>query len=85
MDQLDESMKENMLAELLLGGITNQLKHTQYITATLDFNKEQLRFAFRTAHDMYGFLSVDSTLGQTVKEAHPYSTYGNNLIDLHVP
>lgn len=51
MDQLDESMKENMLAELLLGGITNQLKHTQYITATLDFNKEQLRFAFRTAHD----------------------------------
>ena len=75
MDQLDESMKENMLAELLLGGITNQLKHTQYITATLDFNKEQLRFAFRTATIMHGFLSVDSiTLGQTVKEwRHLYS------------
>ena len=50
-DQLDESMKQNMLAELLFGGITNQLKHSQYTTATLDFNKEQLRFAFRTAHD----------------------------------
>lgn len=49
--QLDLAMRENMLAELLFGGITNQLRNSEYLTATLDFSKEQLRFAMRTAHD----------------------------------
>ena len=49
--QLDHSMKDNMLAELLFGGITNQLRNSEYLTATLDFSKEQLRLALRTAHN----------------------------------
>ena len=51
LDNLDLSMKTNMLAELLFGGITNQLRNSKYTTASLDFDKEKLRFSFRTTHN----------------------------------
>ena len=51
LDQLDQAMRQNMLLELLAGGLVNQLAKSPYITAAIDFDHQHLKLDFTTAHD----------------------------------
>jgi hypothetical protein len=49
--QLEQAMRQNMLLELLAGGLVNQLAKSPYITAAIDFDHQHLKLALTTAHD----------------------------------
>jgi len=50
-EQLEQAMRQNMLLELLAGGLVNQLAKSPYITAAIDFDHQHLKLDFTTAHD----------------------------------
>ncbi|HIA63281.1 MAG TPA: hypothetical protein EYN93_10365 [Planctomycetaceae bacterium] len=51
LEQLEQAMRQNMLLELLAGGLVNQLAKSPYITAAIDFDHQHLKLDLTTAHD----------------------------------
>ncbi len=51
LEQLEQAMRQNMLLELLAGGLVNQLAKSPYITAAIDFDHQHLKLNLTTAHD----------------------------------
>jgi hypothetical protein len=51
LEQLEQAMRQNMLLELLAGGLINQLAKSPYITAAIDFDHQHLKLNLTTAHD----------------------------------
>jgi len=49
--QLEQAMRQNMLLELLAGGLVNQLAKSPYITAAIDFDHQHLKLDITAAHD----------------------------------
>ena len=51
LEQLEQAMRQNMLLELLAGGLVNQLAKSPYLTAAIDFDHQHLKLDLTTAHD----------------------------------
>ena len=51
LEQLEQALRQNMLLELLAGGLVNQLAKSPYITASIDFDHQHLKLDLTTAHD----------------------------------
>jgi len=51
LEQLEQALRQNMLLELLAGGLVNQLAKSPYLTAAIDFDHQHLKLDLTTAHD----------------------------------